>query len=384
MRLVDLPVLLCLSGLTWGCAHSAETGRSSNPKDSEAGSSHETRRSPVVMKLVEIVNSNPQIRADVETILQRRFSIGSAVDLDQMYRAIDTIFQPGGEAFHDLLSVRFLINPLLRTPEGRRVLASKEIQAWFREFLRARKEYMDSAQSGHLVPILANASLDGPVDFVVPEGGFASLNSFFTRKLRPGARPIAGAADETIVVAPVDGSAQLHARRAGDKLMTIKDGVALNVEQMLTDSEHAARFKNGSVLGFFLNVNNYHHFHAPVSGKIIERRDAVGNYFSIWLSPGFLVEQYRGHYIIETESHGLVALVAFGMSVVESVNLTAQVNDVVKKGDDLGYFAYGGSYVAVVFEHEIQPIDPLTLNHSADLTTGGTDVRLGSRVASLR
>lgn len=339
---------------------------------------------PSVEKLVASINANPQLRADVELLLQQRFSAEGPVDLGQMARAIQRSFQPRDVAFADLLSSRFLLLPLARTPEGRRVLQSPEVQAWFRDFLVARKEFMDSRDSAFLVPFLQSLSWDGPPDYVTPPGGFASLNAFFTRTLRPGARPIAAPDDDTIAVAPVDGKAKLLVLHAGTNEVTVKDGATLNVEKMLTDSPYANRFRDGAVFGFLLDLNNYHHFHAPVGGKIVERKDAAGNYLSVWLAPAFAVQQYRAHYVIETPHHGLVALVAFGMSVVESVNLTAHPGDVVRKGDDIGHFAYGGSYVAVVFERGVDPIEALRRVGPPELMAGGAPLKLGSEVAVFR
>ena len=373
-------IAVVLTGALIGCAR---------PIPQRAGPAQPTSAQPVavspsVEKLVASINANPQLRADVELLLQQRFSANGPVDVGQMARAIERSFQPRDVGFADLLSFRFMLLPLSRTPEGRRVLRSREVQAWFRDFLVARKEFMDSRDSAYLVPFLQNLSWDGPPDYVTPPGGFASLNAFFTRTLRPGARPIAGPDDDAIAVAPVDGKAKLLATHAGTNEVTVKDGASLNVEKMLTDSPYANRFRDGAVFGFLLDLNNYHHFHAPVGGKIVERKDAAGNYLSVWLAPAFAVEQYRAHYIIETPHHGLVALVAFGMSVVESVNLTAHPGDVVRKGDDIGHFAYGGSYVAVVFERGVEPIESLRREGAPELMAAGAPVKLGAEVAAFR
>jgi phosphatidylserine decarboxylase len=359
------------------------------PTPQQAGSTQPILAEPVsvtpsVERLVASINRNPQLRADVEMLLQQRFSAAGPVDLREMAGAIQRSFQPRDIAFADLVSARFMLLPLSHSPEGRRVLGSPEVHAWFHDFLVARKEFMDSRESASLVPFLQNLSWEGPPDYVTPPGGFQSLNAFFTRTLRPGARPIASPDDDTIAAAPVDGKAKLLAMRAGTNDITVKDGATLDVAKMLTGSSYADRFRDGAVFGFLLDINNYHHFHAPVGGKIVERKDAAGNYLSVWLAPAFAVEQYRAHYVIETPQHGLVALVAFGMSVVESVNLTAHPGDTIRKGDDLGHFAYGGSYVAVVFERGVEPSDSLRRKGPPELMAGGVPVKLGSQIASFR
>ena len=66
--------------------------------------------------------------------------------------------------------------------------------------------------------------------------------------------------------------------------------------------------------------------------------------------------------ILETEKFGLVALLPIGMSQVSSVNYETnlKVGDVVKKGDPLGYFLFGGSDFAMVFQKgvEVEMINP--------------------------
>ena len=70
--------------------------------------------------------------------------------------------------------------------------------------------------------------------------------------------------------------------------------------------------------------------------------------------PGWQSIETRGLAIIETDTHGLVAVMPIGMSQVASVNFTEglQVGDRVKKGDELGYFLFGGSDFVLVFQKD--------------------------------
>lgn len=124
----------------------------------------------------------------------------------------------------------------------------------------------------------------------------------------------------------------------------------------------------------FLLPDTYHHYHAPVSGKLVESRQHVGQlYFGMddlsgmvnRGNPGYnqdfsIFERFRhGYFIIETPDYGAVAVVPVGLSTVGSVVFEERFVDVeahtakpVLKGERLGHFAYGGSLVMLLFERQ--------------------------------
>jgi phosphatidylserine decarboxylase len=114
-------------------------------------------------------------------------------------------------------------------------------------------------------------------------------------------------------------------------------------------------FIDGSALSFVLMPSNYHHWHAPLSGIVVESRENVlGNYFGNPNFPDFfknknlgynsdfsVFEVYRrGYYIFKTISYGYVAMITVGLDDVSSINFEPKFKDisgdngvVVKKGD---------------------------------------------------
>ena len=67
--------------------------------------------------------------------------------------------------------------------------------------------------------------------------------------------------------------------------------------------------------------------------------------------PGYQFMQRRGCIIIDTEGpNGLVAVLPIGMFQVSSVNLSVKTGDVVKKGEEISWFEFGGSDIVLVFE----------------------------------
>jgi len=133
------------------------------------------------------------------------------------------------------------------------------------------------------------------------------------------------------------------------------------------DNEYQDAFAGGTLTHTFLDVNDYHRYHFPVSGTILDvgiipQDDAVGGK-QIWdaekgkyvledQAPGWQMIETRGYVIIETAEYGLVAVLPIGMSQVSSVNFedTVVAGAAVEKGDMLGYFLFGGSDIIMLFQ----------------------------------
>lgn len=203
-----------------------------------------------------------------------------------------------------------------------------------------------------------------------------SFNDFFARYLKaPDMRPIAAQNDDTIVVSPADSVPQ--GMWDIDASSNIKlNGVRIKSKKFTSvahligpNSVYTQAFANGKLTHTFLNVDDYHRYHFPMSGvikevQVIQADDAVGG-ITGWdaQSKKYVLEskipswesiETRGCVILETEKYGLVALLPIGMSQVSSVNFekTVKVGAKVKKGDMLGYFLFGGSDFVMVFQKQ--------------------------------
>jgi phosphatidylserine decarboxylase len=135
------------------------------------------------------------------------------------------------------------------------------------------------------------------------------------------------------------------------------------------DSAYAGAFANGVLTHTFLDVNDYHRYHFPVSGTIREVRvipadDAAGG-ITVWNEklrkyvledrvPGWQSIETRSCVVVDTGKYGLVAVLPIGMSQVSSVNFeeNVKVGARVSKGDPLGYFLFGGSDIVMIFQQQ--------------------------------
>ena len=117
----------------------------------------------------------------------------------------------------------------------------------------------------------------------------------------------------------------------------------------------------------YLSVTDYHRWHAPVRGKVLEARVIQGQVYmemrakaevvdgkeevlaDVVDGTGFQFVQTRGVIVLDSPI-GIVACVPVGMAAVSSVVITAEVGRTLRKGEELGYFAFGGSDFVLVFE----------------------------------
>lgn len=107
---------------------------------------------------------------------------------------------------------------------------------------------------------------------------YASLDEFFTRRLRPGARPID--ADPAAVVAPADGRVVATGQVQNGGAIEAKN-ILLSAVDLLSDSQLAQRFEGGQYQVTYLSPRDYHRVHVPCSGKVQRWHHLPGKLFPV-------------------------------------------------------------------------------------------------------
>lgn len=242
---------------------------------------------------------------------------------------------------------------LLVNSDGGELLFNDNVfSSWFIRFLDARGSYLCAAESAAAVPVwMADTSLHIE-DYIVPEGGFACFSDYFLRELKPGVRPLAGPDDPSVAVSPADGSIFRILVDDIDTNFEVKRDV-INIRQALNNSPYAERFIGGDIVDILLWFTDYHHFHAPVSGTIVEIGEYAGSYNYDFAHVDWyrdLARHKRLCYVIETEDFGMVAMIPVGFWGVGSCINEREVGEYIEKGEELGHFGYGGSSILLVFE----------------------------------
>jgi phosphatidylserine decarboxylase len=108
---------------------------------------------------------------------------------------------------------------------------------------------------------------------------YATFNGFFTRALKPGARPTAG--DASCVVSPADGRLTEHGTLRGGKLIQAK-GLSYALAELVGDGPVGARgFADGAYATIYLAPRDYHRVHMPLAGELTAVRYIPGRRYSV-------------------------------------------------------------------------------------------------------
>ncbi|WP_299276441.1 phosphatidylserine decarboxylase [uncultured Psychroserpens sp.] len=239
-------------------------------------------------------------------------------------------------------------------------------------FVDLNGQKMDSPDSLPLVKHWMEELGSKMDDYIIPEGGYKNFNEFFFRELKPGMRPISSPQDDSVVVSPADAIVNMIDDNLSlDTPLQVKTQ-KLNVKQLLDNSQFASAFEGGTAVSCILMPTVYHRYHAPVAGEVIESNpDVSGYYFGIKDFPKLInggnvgygydysvFEDFRrGYLIIQTEKYGKVAMIPVGLNTIASVifkekfrSITAENPVPITKGEEVGYFQYGGSLNILLFE----------------------------------
>ena len=200
---------------------------------------------------------------------------------------------------------------------------------------------------------------------------YSTLNAFFTRRLKPGSRPIDP--DPRALVSPVDGRLSAAGACDQNRLLQIKD-TTYDLFGLLRDATMARHFEDGIYVTVYLSPRDYHRIHAPLDLTINSLGYVPGNLLpvnppSVRHIPGLYTQNER--VIIYADSPaGLTAMVLVGAHCVGSISLSFhdfvtnrpgvgplhmnfKENFHVKKGDELGAFEMGSTVVMLFTRNRI-------------------------------
>lgn len=195
--------------------------------------------------------------------------------------------------------------------------------------------------------------------------GFTSWNDFFTRRFKDGQRPVAAPDDDKVIVSACESTPYRIPKNVQLRDRFWLKGQPYSLTDMLANDEAASQLAGGTVYQAFLSATNYHRWHSPVAGTILPAFVVSGTYFSEADSEGAAASEptnsqayiaqvaARAVILIEADDPaiGLVAFVPVGMVEVSSCVIGPSIvpGARVAKGDELGYFQFGGSTHCLVF-----------------------------------
>ena len=219
---------------------------------------------------------------------------------------------------------------------------------------------------------------------------YATFNEFFTRALRPGARPLA----EAELICPVDGAISQFGAIDRDQIFQAKGHRYSTTALLGGDAALAAPFDDGRFATLYLSPKDYHRIHMPCDGRLLRMIHVPGELFSVNPAtaravPGLFARNERVVCLFET-AHGSLALVLVGATIVGSMATvwhgvvnpprSAQARDwhygdrevLLRQGDEMGRFLLGSTVVVLI------PGSALRFNPA---WAAGGAVRLGEAMA---
>lgn len=149
---------------------------------------------------------------------------------------------------------------------------------------------------------------------------YPHFNAFFTRALKPGARPLD--ADPAAVLMPADGHISQCGKIDGDRILQAK-GHDYTAAALLGDASAAESFHDGVFATVYLSPRDYHRVHLPLAGRLRETRHVPGRLFSVSPRtvdevPGLFARNERLVCLFDTD-HGRLAVVLVGAMLVSGV-----------------------------------------------------------------
>lgn len=181
---------------------------------------------------------------------------------------------------------------------------------------------------------------------------FESFNDFFIRKLKPSCRPIAGGHD--VAILPADGRYLVFQNiQKSDGFFIKNKTFCLN--SLLKDEALAKSYESGAMVIARLCPTDYHRFHFPTNCTPETPQLINGHLFSV--NPmalkkniNILTENKRIITQLLTKNFGTILFIEIGATAVGTIHQTFTPFEHYSKGDEKGFFSFGGSCIILLFE----------------------------------
>lgn len=213
------------------------------------------------------------------------------------------------------------------------------------------------------------------------EDPYSSFNSFFIRRFRNGFRPFE--ASDALMPAFSEARYFGYENLGPDDQVPVK-GDLLGGKALLANEKWGDVFESGPCLLARLCPVDYHRFHFPDDGEVLDHYRVSGvlhsvNPIALRENPEIFAVNERQVTILETKNFGKLAYVEVGAICVGKIVQSRAMSGSFKRGEEKGYFLFGGSTVIVLGEKGLWRPDQVVLDH----TKKGMEVyqKLGSRIA---
>ena len=201
---------------------------------------------------------------------------------------------------------------------------------------------------------------------------YDSFNAFFTRQLKPEARPLDKGAK--VITSPADGVISQAGKIVKNKVLQAKN-VDYSLARLVGDSNQAKHYENGIFSTIYLSPKDYHRVHIPADGQLLNSRYIPGELFSVnqqtaEMVPNLFARNERlvcefksaqlGHFSVIFVGAMLVAGIETVWGGMEkpgpgAVRETDHSDQEIyfSKGDEIGRFKFGSTVILLFPENSV-------------------------------
>lgn len=337
---------------------------------------------PVILEFKELIDTDPIVRMSLARMIEQipdTYKEHHLKSVEDMLSQLNDVLTRAPE-YNETLLVGTPFSEILiwtmGTPAGLEAYRNEKINAMFKKLLKVWSEFLDSKGSLYVLNNTPNGwksekameklnMSDYQYDPEDEHWGFKSWNDFFTRKLAKGARPITEPENDKVIVSGCDATVYRISENVQKKSRFWIKEQPYSLNDMLANDDSVDQFVGGIVYQAFLSPFNYHRWHSPISGIIKKTYVKEGLYFGQVdsegqdptdqdNSEGYITHvQTRALFFIEADDPaiGLMCFMPVGMVEISSciIDENIKAGYHVKKGEELGYFQFGGSTHCLIF-----------------------------------
>lgn len=349
-----------------------------------ADSAAETAWHPAVEQFHQLVTSDPTLRMHATRMIEqvpssKPYKQRHLRSFEQMLSLVNAVLTTAPEFSEGSMvttPMAAILDWTMGTPAGFAFYRDPRVNEGLKDILNAWCAFLDSEESLYVLNESDSGWKSDTAQQVVGIGqfvhdpadahwGFTSWNDFFTRRFAEGQRPVDSADDDRVIVSVCESTPYKLSTDVQRRDEFWVKSQPYSLEDLLANDPAVDQFVGGTVYQAFLSATNYHRWHSPVSGTVVRAYAQPGTYFSEadsegpdavepTTSQGYLAHvASRAIILIEADNPeiGLVAVVPVGMVEVSSCVIGEQVvpGRHLEKGDEIGYFQFGGSTECVIF-----------------------------------
>lgn len=238
------------------------------------------------------------------------------------------------------------------------------------------------ASRSKVEPFIRDYALDAS-EFADAPDSYRTFNDFFYRKLQPEARPICS--EVSSVAFPADGR-HLAFANIEEATTFYAKGQKMDLSRLLEDEALAKQYRGGALVISRLCPVDYHRYHFPIDCVPEAPRLINGPLFSVSpialrLRLAYLWENKRVLTVLKRDSGAQALMLEIGATCVGGIHQSFVAGHPVNKGQEKGWFSFGGSMTMVLFPPGMVELD-------ADLLTSTregleTHALMGQKMGSL-